>query len=275
MKQIIGCPLGHIACASMMSLVLVACATGNEPPPIGSGTGSASPASYPVDVEKTSVSFLGSPEAQSRDGIEVKLDLSSNSPKLYYRYDVTSRVNGKYLLFMPGAPKIYSVYRIPFYKADSDASVVSVTLTNSSPRVLDTSRAVCEFDLDGQAVVTVPLKTGALLPEHSSAVQVMGPTMSQLKGHKEMTIWIYQIGATEAGRGEIPFKWTLPYTLTVTSGTEEARLIGESPTESKVKRYEGLVEPAGSEALIEPAGSQARIEPTGSVTGSSLLRPSK
>lgn len=231
----------------MMSLMLVACATGNEPPPIGAHTGSASPESYPVDLENRSLSFRGRPEAQARNGIEVRLDVAQNSPKLYYRYDVTSKVNGKYLLFMPGAPKIYTVYRIPFYKDDSDVSRVSVTLTNNSPRVLDTSRAVCEFDLDGQTVVTVPLKTGALLPEHSVTVPVTGPSLSQLKGHKEMTVWIYQIGATEAGRGEIPFKWTLPYAVSVTSSTEEARLIGQSPSESGVKRYEGLIEPAGSD----------------------------
>lgn len=230
-----------------MSFVLVACATGNEPPPIGARTGSVSPDSYPVELEKTSLRFLGRPEAQSRDGIEVKLDVSQNSPKLYYRYDVTSKVNGKYLLFMLNVPKIYTVYRIPFYKDDSDASVVRVTLTNNSSAVLETSHAVCEFDLDGQTVVTESLKTGALLPEHTLAVPVIGPTLSQLKGHKEMTIWIYQIGTAEAGRGEIPFKWTLPYTLKVTSGREEAELIAQSPSEAKVKRYEGLIEPAGSE----------------------------
>ena len=229
----------------MMSFVLVACATGNEPPPIGTGTGSVSPDSYSVELEKTSLSFLGRPEAQSRNGIEVKLDVSQNPTKLYYRYDVTSKVNGKYLLWMPNAPKVYTVYRVPFYKDDSDASVVRVTLTNNSSRVLDTSRAVCEFDLDGQAAVTKPLKAGDLLPEHSLAVPVVGPTLNQLKGHKEMTLWIYHIGTTEAGRGEIPFKWTLPYTLTVTSGREEARLIAESPSESIGKRYEGLIEPAG------------------------------
>jgi len=234
----------------MMGFVLVACATGNEPPPIGAGP--VSPESYPVDLEKRSLNFPGRPEAQSRNGIEIKLDVSQISPKLYYRYDVTSKVNGKYLLFMPNAPKIYKVYRIPFYKDESDASAVSVTLTNHTPRVLDTSRAVCEFDLDGKTVVTEPLKTGAVLPEHSSAVRITGPTLSQLRGHKEMTVWIYQIGATEEGRGEIPFKWTLPYTLTVTSSTEEAELISQSPQESGVKRYEGLVEPAESDTDSSP-----------------------
>lgn len=231
----------------MMSFVLVACATRNEPPPIGAGTGSASPDSYPVVLERTSLSFLGHPEAQSRDGIEVKLDVSQTSAKLYYRYEVTSKVNGKYLVYMPNPPKLYTVYRIPFFKDASDASVVRVTLTNNSSGVLETSHAVCEFDLDGQALVTEPLKTGAVLPGHSLSVPVVGPTMSQLKGHKEITLWIYRIGTTEAGRSEIPFKWTLPYTLTFASAREEAELIEESPSESKVKRYEGLIEPAGSD----------------------------
>ncbi|MGH8399980.1 MAG: hypothetical protein ACRESU_02660 [Gammaproteobacteria bacterium] len=240
-----------IAFVSMMFLVLTACASSNEPPPIGAGP--AGPNSYPVEVDRTTLSFLSQPEAQAHDGLEIQLTASPNVPQLYYRYQVTSKLTGTYIAFMPNPPTVYLAYRIPFYKNDPDKVVVKFLLTNNSTQVQDTAHAVCAFDLDGQTVVTQPLKTDDLLPGHVLAVPVEGPTLSELKGHKELVVWLYQMGSTQTEQKSAPLKWTLPYTLTTETEPGNAELIAQSPLESGVSQYEGKIVPAGTDA--DPASS--------------------
>ncbi|HEX5486437.1 MAG TPA: hypothetical protein VFX23_10625 [Limnobacter sp.] len=252
MKQLGRRQLRFIALMSVLGSLLVACATSNEPPPIGAGP--SGPVSYPVDFDMTTLNFPGQIEAQTHDGLEIHLGISSNKPQLYYRYQITSRVNGTYIALMLNPPKVYLVYRIPFYKNTPDKVVVKVELTNDSTRIIDMTHAVCVFDIDGQTVLTQPLKTGDLLPGHTLAMPVEGPDLSQLKGHKELAVWIYQLGSTETqGNGAI-FKWTLPYALEVESRSGEATLVDQSPLESGVSQYEGKIEPANPDAASLPQG---------------------
>lgn len=215
----------------------------------------AGPATYAVNVDKFSLDFPGQPDMQTHDGLAVKIDVSKSVPQLYYRYQVSSKVtgDGSYLAVLSNPPTVYLVYRIPFYKNTPDMVVLKVELTNNSSQILDTSHAVCAFDLDGQTVLTQPLKTGDLLPGHVLAVPVVGPSLSQLKGHKELVVWIYQLGLTNSAT---PFKWALPYTLTITSTQGEATLVDQAPVESRVSHYEGMIEPANSdiEAAAPPSG---------------------
>ncbi len=234
-----------IVCMTMISLLLIACATANEPPPIGSEP--TGPTTYPVTVSATTLKFLSSPQDQTQNGLEISLHALDTVPQLYYRYQMASKVNGTYLVFMIKPPKLYSVYRVPFYKNDPDRVIVKVELTNHSAQILDTANAVCAFELDGQTVVTQPLKAGDLLPDQTKVVPVQGPSLEQLKGHEELAVWIFQPSSANAALSKTPFKWTLHYTLTVETEAANAILVAQSPYESGVSNYAGRIEPANSD----------------------------
>jgi hypothetical protein len=222
-----------LACA--LGILVSGCVTGQ-------GTGVSPPSNYAVQIQAHTLAFGRISESQDRSGVSVNLSVRNNLPALYYRYEVTSRINGDYFM-MPNPPRLYTVYKVPFYRNDPPGSVVKLTLTNNSQRVIDTGQAVCAFDLDGQTVLTHAISTPDLLPEHTLVARIDGPTFDQLKGHTSLTVWIYHLGT---GPDAAPYRWTLPYQLTEQTRTAQAELVGQSPREDDVAGFRGRTEPANS-----------------------------
>ncbi|HEX5339832.1 MAG TPA: hypothetical protein VFX47_03015 [Gammaproteobacteria bacterium] len=209
---------------------------------LGGGGESVTPQrdSYPVQIQARMLKFGAVSPSQSPRDVKVDLNVRDNLPELYYRYDITARVNGSYFM-MPDPPKVYTVYRVPFYRNTPPGMIVKLTLTNNSQQVIDTSRSICAFDLDGQTLVSQPLDTPELLPGHTLVARVEGPGLDQLQGHDSLVVWVYHLG-TQADAA--PYKWTLSYQLTEQARSAQAEYVGQSPHEADVARFQGRIDRA-------------------------------
>lgn len=225
----------RIPFAIFISVLLAGCVAGEN-------AATSPPSTYPVQIKARSLEFSAAPQPQQHAGVVLNLAIRDNLPQLYYRYEVTSRINGSYFM-MPNPPKLYTVYRIPFYQNIPAAPVVKFTLTNNSQQVIETGHSICAFDLDGQTILSKPVNIPDLLPGHTAVARIEGPTFDQLQGHASLTVWIYHLGD---GTDGTPYKWVLPYQLTEQTRSAQAELVGESPREEAVADYRGRIEPAAN-----------------------------
>ncbi|HKT32692.1 MAG TPA: hypothetical protein VJS89_09405 [Gammaproteobacteria bacterium] len=180
-------------------------------------------------------------QAKQGAGFTVALAVRNSLPQLYYRYRVESAVNGNYFM-MPAPPKIFRIYRVPFYKSEPENVTVKLTITNLSDRVLQADKAVCAFDLNGKTAVSIPLQGTDVLPGHTDVFTVRGPDITQfarIPPHGTMTFWLYGFGVQEHA-----YRWDVTYQYSETKSQEQAELIGTTPDEEMAKSYEGREEPA-------------------------------
>jgi hypothetical protein len=210
----------------------------------GQGSDTPSPDSYPLQIQAQTLKFGDVTQPQDQDGLHANLNVRDNLPELYYRYEITSRVNGEYFM-MPNPPKLYTVYRIPFYKNNPPEPVIKLTFTNNSQQVLATDHSICAFDLDGQTVLSQPIKLPDLLPGHTLVALIDGPTFDKLQGHDTLTVWVYHLGTQP---NAAPYKWVVPYQLTQQTRPAQAKLVGQSPKEVDVERFKGRIDPATTDS---------------------------
>lgn len=173
----------------------------------------------------------------------VTLAVRNSLPQLYYRYRVESAVNGNYFM-MPAPPMIYRVYRVPFYKTDTQNVTVKFSITNTSDSVLRVGKAVCAFDVNGKTVDSMPLQGADVLPGHTDVFTVQGPDIrqfSQVPPQGMLTLWLYGLGEPEHA-----YRWDANYQYSETKSAEQAQLIATTPNEAMAKSYEGREEPAHS-----------------------------
>lgn len=210
----------------------------------GGSPGGTGAAATPVELLAPRLVFSDfNARTQQGSGFTVKLAVRNSLPQLYYRYRVESEVNGNYFM-MPAPPKIFRIYRVPFYKMEPQNVTVRFTVTNNSDGVLQVGKAVCAFDLNGKTVVSTPLKGADVLPRHTDVFMVSGPEInqfSQVPGHGSMTLWLYGLGEQEHA-----YSWDVTYQYSETKSLEQAELIGTTPNEAMAKSYEGREEPAHS-----------------------------
>jgi hypothetical protein len=166
-----------------------------------------------TDAPVPIIQFNASPTAKSVDKVSVTITPLDSTPVLYYRYEVKGGVNGNYIL-MPGAPKWYTVIKIPYFQNEPDRVTLQVHLENNSSELYTTATAVCAFDLDKRTIASTPLGRQDLLPGHSVSVHVLGPPISDLKAEGTtgtLVVWLYGIGGADgkqATRWDFPFTWT-------------------------------------------------------------------
>ncbi|HET7394817.1 MAG TPA: hypothetical protein VFK12_00105 [Gammaproteobacteria bacterium] len=228
----------------LVAILSVVCA-GCSGTSLGGESVNPAPTSYPVQLHYRLLKFGDVSQSQGHAGLQVNVSIRDILPQLYYRYEIKSRVNGTYLM-MPNPPKLYTVYQVPFYKYqhESPQVVVKLTFTNNTQQPIDTVSSLCAFDLDGQTVLSQPIKTPELLPGHTLVTLIDGPGFDQLQGHSAMTVWIYHLGA---GPAAAPFKWVLPYQLTDQIRPAMAKLVAQSVKEADIDGFKGRIDPATNE----------------------------
>jgi len=225
-------------------LMLTACATDHEPPPIGADTGMQEPSVYPVEVIADEVDFtVGSPTQQMAD-LTATVSLSDLRPVLYYRYDVQSESDGTYLLISP--PKRYKVRRSPFYRLEPATARIHVSLRNGSDDVMRTSNAAYAFEVNGHTVSSTPLSIPDILPGHNSDVTLDGPTLDELKATPNgiVTVWVYGIGN---GDKERRLHWDISYIYSQRDSQATGEIVLTTSSEKEAANYrnrEDLAEPA-------------------------------
>jgi hypothetical protein len=166
-----------------------------------------------TDVPVQLVQFNAPPASKNIDKVSVTITPLDSTPALYYRYEVKGGVNGHYVL-MPGAPKWYTVMKVPYFQNEPDRVTLQIHLENGSSQIYTTATAVCAFDLDQRTIASSPLGRQDLLPGHSITVRVAGPQISDLKAEGAsgtLVVWLYGLGgadAKQATRWDLPFTWT-------------------------------------------------------------------
>jgi hypothetical protein len=166
-----------------------------------------------TDAPVPIIQFNASPTAKTLDKISVTITPLDSTPVLYYRYEVKGGVNGNYIL-MPGAPKWYSVMKVPYFQNEPDRVTLQIHLENASSDLYSTATAVCAFDMDRRTIASTPLGRQDLLPGHSITVRVAGPPIADLKAEGTtgtLVVWLYGLGGADskqATRWDFPFSWT-------------------------------------------------------------------
>jgi hypothetical protein len=225
-------------------LLLTACATNHEPPPIGADTGNEQPSVYPVEVIANEVDFtIGSP-TQQMTGLSASVSVSDLRPVLYYRYDVQSQVDGTYLMMTP--PKVYKVRREPFYRLEPATARIHISLRNGSDEVLRTSSAAYAFEVNGHTISSAPLSIPDLLPGHSSDVTLDGPTLDELKVAPSgtVTVWAYGIGGADK---EHRLHWDISYIYSQRDYQATGEIVLTTSSEEEAASYrnrEDMADPA-------------------------------
>jgi hypothetical protein len=225
-------------------LLLTACATDHEPPPIGADTGNQQPSVYSVEVIADEVDFtIGSPTQQMKD-LSASVSVSDLRPVLYYRYDIQSEAIGNYLMMTP--PKVYRVRREPFYRLEPATARIHLSLRNGSDEVLRTSNAAYAFEVNGHTVSSAPLSIPDLLPGHSSDVTLDGPTLDELKGvpNGTLTAWVYGIGGADK---EHRLHWDISYIYSQRDYQATGEIVLTTSSEKEAESYrnrEDMADPA-------------------------------
>lgn len=240
---LLGRHLGNLQLSSVPVLLLATiCAGcvsygGSSP----SGAGAAAP-EVQLLAPRLVISDINQQGQQGPD-FRVTLAVRNSLPQLYYRYRVESAVNGNYFM-MPSPPMIYRVYRVPFYKVDTQNVTVKFSITNTSESVLRVGKTVCAFDVNGKTVVSTPLQGTDVLPGHTNVFTVQGPDIerfSQIPPQGILTLWLYGLGEPERA-----YRWDTNYQYSETKSAEQAQLIATTPNEAMAKSYEGREDPAHS-----------------------------
>jgi hypothetical protein len=194
---------------SAISLLLVACATDHEPPPIGAYTENDQPSVYPVEVISQAVDFTIGPPTQQMTDLNATVSVPDMRPVLYYRYDIDSKVVGNYVL-MPNPPKVFTVRRAPYYRVEPGSARIHINLHNTSDHIMRMNGAACALDLNGHTISSVPLNTPDLLPGHDASLAVDGPALDQIKAVPmgTLTIWLYGFDGADKDKG---IHWSVGY----------------------------------------------------------------
>jgi hypothetical protein len=211
--------------------------------------------SYSVPLQFTEFQASGGPEPQTLAGFTASADLRSSVPTLYYRYDVSSRVNGNYAL-MPSPPRIYTISKIPFFKDQADSVDVKLTLHNSSDAVISTGKAICVFELNDQTLVSTPLEANSIVPDQTIALVVNGPkldALDKITSHGTLIIWLY--GINGSFDKDHAFHWAFPYVAVTKTITATGEVLGQTTTAAVAQSYEGKVEKAPQSEQLVPSGS--------------------
>lgn len=223
-------------------LLLTACATDHEPPPIGADTDSNRPSVYPVEVVADEVKFtaVGAPTQQLAD-LSASVSMYDLRPVLYYRYEVQSESDGDYVLINP--PKLYTVRREPFYRLEPATARIHISLRNGSGEVLRTSNAAYAFEVNGHTISSSPLSIPDLLPGHSSDVTVDGPTLDELKVAPSGTVtaWVYGIGDADKDRR---FHWDINYTCSQRDYQATGEIVLTTTSENEASNFSNREEMA-------------------------------
>ena len=236
--------------SGLIGVCLLLCMSGCEIPG-GASVPEQGPSRYAVQVPFKEVDFNNDAPPQSLAGLSVSVSADDIVPSLYYRYDVSSRVNGSYIL-LPNPPMIYTVRKTPFYKADTDLTILHINLTNTTGDVVRASQAVCSIDIDGKTVSSAPLDSSDLMPGHELSVQVQGPGSDQFgtKPNGTMTVWLYGLN----GDKNQALHWQMDYNVKQQNMQVWGEVLGDTNSADDANRYKDKIEPAGPDAVVPPGG---------------------
>lgn len=226
--------IGIIALASAMAVA--GCTT------YGGASVSPPPDRYPIEVTALQLDFGPGVATDTHAGVSVTMALLDSTPQLYYRYTVTSQVNGNYAM-MPAPPTLYTVYRVPFFKNAPAKVTLRLSLHNSSPEVVRLDKAVCAFDLNGETIFSAPLHAADLVPGNRESLTITGPTVKEFHAQPAtgvLTIWLYGVN----GDGKGLYKWSVPYQLKRITYKETVDVIGRTPFKKQADQYKGQEERA-------------------------------
>jgi hypothetical protein len=231
---------------SAISLLLVACATDHEPPPIGAYTENDQPSEYPVEVVSEAVDFTIAPSTQQMTGLNASVSVPDLRPVLYYRYDIDSKVVGDYVL-MPNPPRLFTVRKAPYYRVEPASARIHINLHNTSDHIVRMNGAACALDLNGHTISSVPLNTPDLLPGHDANLAVDGPTLGLIKATPTgtLTVWVYGFDGADKDKG---IHWTIGYNYSQQDLESTGEIVLSTSSEQEADSYrnrEDRADPAG------------------------------
>jgi hypothetical protein len=183
----------------------------------------AEPGMVTEEMDITALRFTGGAVTQNVDGMSVRIAPVNAEPVMYYSYEVEGGVSGGYFM-MPGAPRQYSVTRVPFFQLEPEQVTLQVRVDNTTDRLFDTGKVVFAFDIGGRTLQATPLEKQQVLPGHQLELEVTGPAVADLesRGSGTLTLWLYGIKGSDDKQ---TYRFDLPFTITKSTRKVEIETI--------------------------------------------------